>query len=100
MAWAILIFLCSLLLSVVASIVLTRRLEQLGGWLLFSESLLGIVVALGADAPEISSAVTAMHGGRHDLGVGIVIGSNITTVRLRKMLMSIWNYNRRGFVIR
>jgi hypothetical protein len=24
----------------------------------------------------------------------------ITTVRLRKMLMSIWNYNRRGFVIR
>jgi hypothetical protein len=26
--------------------------------------------------------------------------TEVTTVRLRKMLMSIWNYNRRGFVIR
>jgi cation:H+ antiporter len=74
---AVLIFLGSLSLSVVASIVLARRLEQLGAWLQLSESLLGIIAALGADAPEISSAVTALHAGQHDLGLGIVLGSNI-----------------------
>jgi cation:H+ antiporter len=57
--------------------VLARRLEQLGVWLRMSQSLLGIVAALGADAPEISSAVAALHAGQHDLGVGIVLGSNI-----------------------
>jgi cation:H+ antiporter len=70
-------FLGSLSLSVVASIVLARRLEQLGAWLQLSESLLGIIAALGADAPEISSAITALHAGQHDLGLGIVLGSNI-----------------------
>jgi cation:H+ antiporter len=75
--WAILLFLASLALSVLSSIVLARRLEQLGAWLGMSESLLGIVAALGSDAPEISSAIAAMHSGQHDLGVGIVVGSNI-----------------------
>lgn len=42
-----------------------------------SASLLGAVSALGADAPEISSAVTALKGGNHDLGLGIVLGSNL-----------------------
>lgn len=65
------------MLSVMASVVLSRRLEQLGAWLRFSQSLMGIVAALGADAPEISSAITALHGGHHDLGLGIVFGSNI-----------------------
>lgn len=71
------VFLAALALSVIASIVLARRLQQLGAWWGLSESLLGIVVALGADAPEISSAVAALHGGEHDLGLGIVLGSNI-----------------------
>ena len=74
---ALLVFLGSLLLSVVASIVLSRRIEQLGAWLHLSESLVGIVAALGADVPEISSAITALHAGQPDLGLGIVLGSNI-----------------------
>jgi cation:H+ antiporter len=75
--WTMLLFLGSFALSVISSVVLARRLEQLGAWLRLSQSLLGIVAALGADAPEISSAVTAMHAGQHDLGLGIVLGSNI-----------------------
>ena len=71
------IFLASFTLTVVSSIVLSRRIEQLGKWLRLSESLLGIVAALGADAPEISSAITALRTGQHDLGLGIVFGSNI-----------------------
>jgi cation:H+ antiporter len=39
--------------------------------------LLGIVTALGADSPEIASAITALAAGHSDLGVGVVIGSNI-----------------------
>jgi cation:H+ antiporter len=74
---ASLLFLASFVLTVVSSIVLSRRIEQLGKWLCLSESLLGIVAALGANAPEISSAVTALRQRRHDLGLGIVLGSNI-----------------------
>ena len=72
-----LLFLGSFVLTVTASTVLSRRIEQLGKWLLLSESLLGIVAALGADAPEISSSISALRSGNHDLGLGIVLGSNI-----------------------
>ncbi|MDQ6735411.1 MAG: hypothetical protein M3Z35_15055, partial [Nitrospirota bacterium] len=71
------LFTGSFILTVTASAVLSRRIEQFGKWLLLSESLLGIIAALGADAPEISSAISAMRSGNHDLGLGIVLGSNI-----------------------
>lgn len=74
---ASLLFLVSFTLTVLSSIVLSRRIEQLGKWLRLSESPLGIVTALGADAPEISSAITALRSGQHELGLGIVLGSNI-----------------------
>ena len=41
------------------------------------EALLGIVTALGADAPEIASAVAALVAGHEDTGIGVVVGSNI-----------------------
>lgn len=72
-----LLFIGSFILTVAASAVLSRRIEQLGKWLRLSESLLGIVAALGADAPEISSSISALRSGNHDLGLGIVLGSNI-----------------------
>jgi len=46
--------------------------ERLG----LSEALLGIVAALAADAPEVTSAVAAMAGHQQRLGAGVVIGSN------------------------
>lgn len=74
------IFLASFSLTVIASIVLARRLEQCGSWLQIPAALLGMIAALGADAPEISSAITALRAGNHDLGLGIVIGSNIFNI--------------------
>jgi len=71
------LFAGSLILTVTSSAVLSRRIEQLGQWLLLSESLLGIIAALGSDAPEISSSLSALRNGQHDLGLGIVFGSNI-----------------------
>src|SRR5207253_22164 len=46
----------------------------------FSEALLGMMTALGADAPEISSAVAAIVAGHKSTGVGVVIGSNVFNI--------------------
>jgi cation:H+ antiporter len=62
---------------VAASVVLARELDRIGERLGFSEALLGIVTALGADAPEIASAVAAVVAGHEDTGVGVVVGSNV-----------------------
>jgi cation:H+ antiporter len=40
-------------------------------------ALLGLLTALGADAPEISSAVASLRAGARDVGLGVVLGSNI-----------------------
>jgi cation:H+ antiporter len=64
-------------LTVTSSIVLARELDRLGERLGFSEALLGIVTAVGADAPEIASAVAAVVAGHEDTGVGVVVGSNV-----------------------
>jgi cation:H+ antiporter len=74
---AIGLFITALGLSIVSSAVLGRRLEQLGRRLVFTEALLGIVTALGADAPEIAAAVAALQGGHQNLGLAIVFGSNV-----------------------
>lgn len=77
MAASVAVFLASLALSVLSSMVLAESIDRLGSRLGISEGLLGILTALGADAPEISAAVTAIQGGRAELGFGVVLGSNI-----------------------
>ncbi len=61
----------------VSSFVLTIALERIGASLKLSEGLLGIVTALGADSPEISSSIMALSAGHRELGIGVVLGSNI-----------------------
>ena len=77
---AVLLFLGGLALTAVSSIVLARELDRIGERLGFSEALLGIVTAVGADAPEISSAVAALVTGHQDTGVGVVVGSNVFNI--------------------
>ena len=60
-----------------ASVRLVAALEGIGARLRLSEGLLGVVTALGADAPEICSAVAALLSGHGEVGVGVVLGSNI-----------------------
>jgi cation:H+ antiporter len=64
-------------LMTAASFILGGSIAQLIANLSLSGGLLGIISALGADAPEISSAFTALSGRQHEIGVGIIIGSNI-----------------------
>jgi cation:H+ antiporter len=77
---AVLIFVGGLVLTVASSVVLARELDRIGERLGFSEALLGIVTALGADGPEISSAVAALVTGHNDTGVGVVVGSNVFNI--------------------
>lgn len=65
------------MVALAASEVLVRGLDQLGVRFRLQEGLLGLLTALGADAPEISSALLSLHAGAADLGVGVVLGSNI-----------------------
>jgi cation:H+ antiporter len=77
---ALLLFAGSFVVTVASSIVLARELDRIGERLGFSEALLGIVTALGADAPEIASAVAAIVAGHEDTGVGVVVGSNVFNI--------------------
>jgi cation:H+ antiporter len=70
-------FTLAALVSLGASWRLVVSLERVGARLGLSEALLGLLAALAADAPEITSAVTAL--ARHDqhVGAGVIIGSNV-----------------------
>jgi len=72
-----LVFFLGAILSLGASWVLVIRLERLGERLRLSEALLGLVAALAADSPEITSAVTALAHHQRAVGAGIVLGSNV-----------------------
>jgi cation:H+ antiporter len=74
---ALLVLAAAFTLTVASSVVLARELDRIGQRLGFSEALLGMVTALGADAPEIASAVAAVVAGHEDTGVGVVVGSNV-----------------------
>ncbi len=74
---AFLTFVASAFLMTAASIVLTKSISALGVRWRVSESLLGIVAALAADTPEISAALIAIAMRQHDVGLGVVLGSNV-----------------------
>ncbi len=70
-------FLAGLAVTLVASDIFARGLTRLGTKRGFSEGLLGLLGALGADSPELSSAVIAITAGAGSVGVGVVVGSNL-----------------------
>src|SRR5215472_13994082 len=72
-----LLFVAGAVVSLAASWLLVSRLERLGERAGFSEAWLGLVAALAADAPEITSAVTALARGQAAVGAGVIIGSNV-----------------------
>jgi cation:H+ antiporter len=76
-AWLVCWFVLGAAVSLVASWVLVGRLERIGARVGLSEALLGMVAALAADGPEVTSAVTALIGGHSRIGAGVVIGSNV-----------------------
>src|SRR5215831_8086431 len=73
-ALAAALFVAGAAVSLSTSYVLVTRLERIGERLGLSEALLGVVAALAADAPEITSALAAHQS---KIGAGVIIGSNV-----------------------
>jgi cation:H+ antiporter len=76
-AVAAIVFVAGLVLSLGASEFLVRGFGRLGTNMGLAAGLVGLLTALGADAPEISSAVTALATGAKDVGLGVILGSNL-----------------------
>ncbi len=77
---ALLLFCTSLAATLAASALFARRLDRLGGRLGIHEAVLGLLTALAADAPELSSGMTAMARGERGVGVGVLLGSNVFNI--------------------
>ncbi len=60
-----------------ASYILVTRIERLSASMHVSEAMLGVFVALAANSPEVTSAVTAFSRGQTTIGAGVVLGSNV-----------------------
>jgi cation:H+ antiporter len=75
-ALALPLFLASLAVTLAAARLFARRLDRLGVRFGFPEALIGLLTALAADGPEISSALFALIKGANDVGVGVLVGSN------------------------
>src|SRR5437588_10627008 len=75
-ALALPLFLVSLVVTLAAARLFARRLDRLGVRFGFPEALIGLLTAVAADGPEISSALFALIKGAHDVGVGVLVGSN------------------------
>jgi len=73
---AIAVFALSVLLTLGAAGSFADRLDHLAPRLGLPEALVGLLTALAADAPEISSALIALAKGAKSVSLGIVAGSN------------------------
>ena len=63
--------------SLGASWLLVSRIERMGNRLGVTEAMLGLIAALAADMPEITSAVSALAGHQQEIGSSVVVGSNV-----------------------
>lgn len=64
-------------ISLTTSWVVVSRLERVGERIGLTEGLLGLIAALAADLPEITSAITALAHHQTSVGASVVIGSNM-----------------------
>jgi cation:H+ antiporter len=71
------VFVGGTVVSLSTSWLLVSRLERVGERLGLSEALLGMLAALAADTPEVTSAITALVHHQRQVGAGVVIGSNV-----------------------
>jgi cation:H+ antiporter len=71
------IFVLGIAASLASSWLLVAALERVGARLGLTEALLGMLAALAANAPEITTAVTALVRNDSRIGTGVIIGSNV-----------------------
>jgi cation:H+ antiporter len=74
---AVPLFVSSLLVTLAAARLFARRLDRLGLRFGLPEAVIGLLAALAADGPEISSALVALIKGAHSVSVGVLVGSSV-----------------------
>jgi cation:H+ antiporter len=75
-AVAVPLFVAAAVVTLVASARFAAHLDHAGARLGLTDALLGVLTAVAADGPEVTSAVTALLRGEHEVGLGVVLGSN------------------------
>jgi cation:H+ antiporter len=70
------VFLASLAVTLVAAAFFARTLDLLGVRIGLPEALLGLLTAVAADGPEITSAIVALVKGDGGVSLGVIVGSN------------------------
>ena len=73
---AVALFVAALAVTLAAAATFARRLDRLGAKYGLPEVWIGLLTALAADGPEVSSALVALIKGAHDASVGVIVGSN------------------------
>jgi cation:H+ antiporter len=76
-ALSIPLFIVSVAVTMAAASLFADRLDHVGPRLGLSEPLVGLLTALAADGPEISSALIALAAGEKAVSMGVVLGSNV-----------------------
>lgn len=74
---AVALFVAALGVTLGAASTFARRLDRLGAKYELPEVWIGLLTALAADGPEVSSALVALIKGAHDASTGVIVGSNI-----------------------
>lgn len=73
---AVPLFVASLAVTLLAARSFAQRLDRIGTRFGLPEALIGLLTAVAADGPEISSALVALIKGAHSTSVGVLVGSN------------------------
>ena len=73
---AVPLFMASLTVTLVAARFFAQRLDSIGTRFGLPEAMIGLLTAVAADGPEISSAMFALAKGAHSTSVGVLVGSN------------------------
>ncbi len=93
------IFLVSLLIVIATSARFTRKLEELCEALHLSIGVLSLLSALGANVPNYVSSAIAILSGHIDVGIGIIVGSNIYNIAIILGLCALLNPERSGITL-
>jgi cation:H+ antiporter len=93
------VFLVSLIIVVATSARFTRKLEELCEALNLSIGMLSLLSALGANVPNYVSSAIAIASGHTDVGIGIIVGSNIYNITIILGLCALLTPERAGLTL-
>ena len=102
-ALAVPLFVSSVAVTLGAAALFADRLDHIGPRVGLSEPFVGLLTALAADGPELSSALIALSAGEKGVSMGVVLGSNVfnlaAMVGASAMLVGAIHLTRRSLAI-